>query len=462
MTVQPTINSSSGNPWASEIKAVLALAWPMVVTNFAQTAMTATDVLMLSQLGPDALAASGLGTNLHFLFMIFGLGLVLGVAPVLAQEIGAFKFEIRRVRQTVRHGLWLSVLISLPIWLILWNGGSILKAMGQDEGLAAEAGEYMRTLQWSILPFFAYIVLRSFISALERPLWAMVIMVLAVGLNALGNYALIFGHFGLPALGMRGSGIATTLLSTMMFLGLVAVIGFDRQFARYQLFGHFWRLDRHQFTQLSKLGLNIGLLLLFEVGLFAAAGLVMGLISRDTIAAYMVTIQLSSLAFMVPLGISQAATVRVGLAYGAEDPSGMKRAGWTSFFLATGFMVLVALVMLAVPRQLIGLFLNGETDSVAVFFLAVSFLKYVALFQIVDGAQAVASGMLRGLQDTKIPVIVGAVGYWVIGMPVGLLLSFSFGLEGAGMWLGLAAGLASVAIALLWRWVVVTGTLSNG
>ena len=452
--------NNHNDQWRLETKAILALAWPMVVTNFAQTAMTATDVLMLSRLGPDTLAASGLGTNLQFLFMIFGLGLVLGVAPVLAQEIGSFKYEVRRVRQTVRHGLWLSILISLPIWLILWNGSMILRAIGQDVGLAAMAGEYMRTLQWSILPFFGYIVLRSFISALERPLWAMGIMVLAVALNALANYALIYGHMGFPALGMRGSGIATTVSSSVMFLALATVVSLDQQFSRYHLFGRFWRLDHHQFTHLLKLGFNIGLLLTFEVGLFAASGLVMGLIGRDTIAAYIVTIQLSSLAFMVPLGISQAATVRVGLAYGAAYPDGMKRAGWVSFFLATGFMFLVALVMVVMPEQLIGLFLNKEVaDSAMVFVLAVSFLKYVALFQIVDGAQSVAGGMLRGLQDTKIPVIVGAIGYWAVGMPVGLLLAFTYELKGAGMWLGLASGLAIVAFALLWRWVVVTRRL---
>ena len=445
-----------------EIKAIVALAWPMVVTNFAQTAMTATDVLMLSRLGPDTLAASGLGTNLHFLFMIFGLGLVLGVAPVLAQEIGAKRHEVRRVRQTVRHGFWLSILISLPIWIVLWNGHTILIVIGQDESLAAKAGEYMRTLQWSILPFFAYIVLRSFISALERPMWAMAIMVIAVGLNALANYALIFGHLGMPALGIRGSGLATTIASTMMFLAMAAVVTFDRQFRRYRLFGRLWRVDRYQFVHLLKLGFNIGLLLTFEVGLFAATGLIMGIIGRNTIAAYMVTIQLSSLAFMVPLGISQAATVRVGLAYGAKSLSGVKRAGWASFYLATGFMFLVASVMVLIPEQLIGLFLNKEiAESAVVFSLAITFLKYVALFQIVDGAQAVAGGMLRGIQDTKIPVLVGAVGYWAVGMPVGLLLAFIFGWKGVGMWLGLASGLAFVAIALLWRWVMVTARLDR-
>ncbi len=443
--------------WATEMKATLRLAWPMVLTNVAQSAMTATDVLMLGWLGPDALAAGAIGTNIYFMLMIFGLGLVLGVAPVLAQEVGAFRFEVRRVRQTVRHGLWIAVLTSIPIWLVLWNAEPILAATGQDPAIAAKAGEYVHTLQWAVLPFYAYIVLRSFISGLERPMWAMIIMVMAVAFNALANYALIFGNFGMPALGVRGSGLATTLSSTMMFLGLVLVITLDRRFSRYALFGRLWRLDRKQFVHLFKLGSNIGLLLWFEVGLFTVSALIMGIIGRDTVAAYIIAIQLASLTFMVPLGISQAATVRVGLSYGAQDPDGMKRAGWASFVLATGFMMITSLVMLLFPEQLIGLFLdkaNAESQSVRT--LAISFLGFAALFQVVDGVQAVAGGMLRGLQDTKVPLIIGGIGYWLVGMPIGLLLAFTYDLKGAGMWIGLASGLAFVAVALVWRWVLVT------
>lgn len=452
--------SSRGGPslWATEMKATLWLAWPMVLTNVAQSAMTATDVLMLGWLGPDALAAGAIGTNIYFMLMIFGLGLVLGVAPVLAQEVGAFKYEVRRVRQTVRHGLWIAVLTSIPIWLILWNAEYLLNATGQDPDIAAKAGVYVRALQWAVLPFYGYIVLRSFISALERPMWAMVIMVLAVAFNALANYALIFGNFGMPALGIRGSGLATTLSSAMMFFGLVLVIVLDRRFSRYAVFGRFWRLDRKQFVHLFKLGTNIGLLLWFEVGLFTVSALIMGTIGRDTVAAYIIAIQLASLTFMVPLGISQAATVRVGLSYGAQDLDGMKRAGWASFVLATGFMVFTSLVMLLFPAPLIDLFLDkSNPESAPVRLLAISFLGYAALFQVVDGVQAVAGGMLRGLQDTKVPLIVGGIGYWLVGMPVGLLLAFTYDLQGAGMWIGLASGLAFVAVALVWRWVSVTG-----
>lgn len=443
------------------MKATLWLAWPMVLTNVAQTAMTATDVLMLGWLSPDALAAGALGTNIYFMLMIFGLGLVLGVAPVLAQEIGAFKYEVRRVRQTVRHGLWIAVFASLVIWAVLWNAQVILVAMGQEPHIAKLSGTYVRALQWTVLPFYGYIVLRSFISALERPMWALIIVVAAVAINALANYALIFGNFGMPALGIRGSGLATTIANALMFFGLVVVILLDRRFSRYALFGRLWRLDRKQFAHLFKLGVNIGMLLWFEVGLFTISAFIMGLIGRDTIAAYIIALQIASLTFMVPLGISQAATVRVGLAFGANDAGGIKRAGWASFSLATGFMIFASVIMLLFPEQLIGLFLDkANLESETVRILAISYLSYAALFQVVDGIQSVGGGMLRGIQDTKIPVIIAAIGYWLVGMPVGLLLAFTFDFKGAGIWLGLAAGLAVVAVALIWRWVIVTKRLA--
>jgi multidrug resistance protein, MATE family len=453
-------SSNKSTLWFAEFRATLWLAWPMVLTNLAQNAMTATDVLMLGWLSPDALAAGAIGTNIYFIPVILGLGLVLGVAPVLAHEIGSFKFEVRRVRQTVRHGLWIAVLAAIPIWCLLWQGEAILLMTGQQPNIAALSGTYLRTLMWAALPFFGYIVLRSFISALERPMWALVITVGAVGLNALANYALIFGNFGFPALGIRGSGLATTFSSLMMFLGLVLVIALDRQFRRYHLFGRLWRLDAKQFKHLARLGISIGLFLLFEVALFSVSGLVMGTIGRDTVAAYAIALQVASLSFMVPLGISQAATVRVGLAFGAHDIEGVSRAGWTSFGIGVGFMACMSLIMLAIPQHLVGAFLTtGDADTETVRTLAVTFMAYAALFQIVDGAQSVAGGMLRGLQDTKIPVIIGGTGYWLVGMPVGLLLAFTYDFKGEGVWIGLASGLAFVAIALIWRWILVTQRL---
>ena len=440
--------------WRAEARATIALAWPLILTNLAQTAMTATDVVLIGRLGADALAAGALGSNLYFATMIFGLGLTTATAPMIARELGRKGHSVRDVRRTVRQGMWAAVVIAVPIWFVLWHSESILLAMGQEPRLALQAGHYVRALEWSILPFFLYLVLRSFISALERPLWALAISLVAVVLNALTAWSLIFGHFGLPRLGLVGAGLATTLSDTMMFAALAIVLYTDRKFRRYYLFGRFWRADWARFAELWRLGLPIGATMVFEVAVFNASTLLMGLISAASISAHSIALQIASLSFMVPLGLSQAATVRVGRAYGAHDVEGIRRAGWTAFAMGTGFMATMALVMILVPRTLVGVFLDIDLPANApVVDLAVSFLALAALFQLADGAQVVTAGMLRGLHDTRMPMIYAAIGYWGVGLVLGLLLGFVAKLGGVGIWIGLAAGLFVVALLLIARWL---------
>lgn len=448
-----TMGSTRG-AWGAEARATLALAWPLILTNLAQTAMTATDVVLLGWLGADALAAGALGSNLYFATMIFGLGITTASAPMFARELGRKSHSVRDVRRTVRQAMWAAVVIALPIWIVLWHCEDVLLLMGQEPRLAAAAGEYMRALQWSILPFFFFLVLRSFVSALERPLWAMVIGVAAVVVNAVVAWALIFGHLGLPTLGLVGAGIATTFSTVLMFLALAVVVYTDRKFRRYHLLGRFWRADWPRFRELWRLGLPIGGTLVFEVTVFNASTFLMGLIGAASIAAHSIALQIASLCFMVPLGLSQAATVRVGRAYGANDPEGIRRAGWTAFVMGTGFMVVTALTMVLLPRTLVGLFLDlGTPANAPVIELAVSFLFLAALFQLADGGQAVAAGMLRGLHDTRVPMIYAGVGYWAIGLVAGVVLAFVFKFDGIGIWIGLATGLVVVAILLIARWL---------
>jgi MATE family multidrug resistance protein len=441
-------------PWRDEIRATLALAWPMVLTNLAQTAMTATDVLVMGHIGPQALAAGALGANLYFAPMIFGLGLMLATSPMTATELGRKRHSVRDPRRTVRQGLWLAVCAALPIWVLLWNSETILVAMGQDPALSAMAGAYVHSLMWGLLPFYGYVVLRSFISALERPGWALAVAFAAVAFNAFANWVLVFGHLGMPALGIRGSGLATTLSNLIMFAGLAAVVVTEPRFRRYHLFGRFWRSDWPRFRTLVRLGLPIAGILAFEVTVFNAAALLMGLIDEASLAAHAIAIQIASISFMVPMGLNQAVTVRVGRAFGAGDLDGVSRAGWAAFGLGVGFMALTALIMVTWPLTLISAFIDiGEPANHVVVELAVAFLAFAALFQIADGAQAVASGMLRGLHDTTMPMIYAAIGYWGVGMPLGALLAFHYGLRGNGIWIGLSAGLTVVAVLLMARWL---------
>jgi multidrug resistance protein, MATE family len=440
--------------WRAEFAATLALGWPLVLTNLAQIGLTTADVILMGWLGGHALAAGALGTNLYFAFLIFGIGLVTATAPLIAQELGRKRHSVRDVRRTVRQGLWTAVAISIPVWIVLWNAERILLLIGQEPALAAQAAPYVRALQWAFLPFLAAVVLRSFLSALERPGWILVMGLLALPLNVAVAWAFMFGTLGAPRLGLAGAGIATTAASLFIFCGLALVIVTDRKLRRYHLFGRFWRSDWRRFRTIWRIGLPIGGTLLFEVGLFNAAAFVMGLFGADALAAHAIALQIASFTFMVPLGVAQAATVRVGLSYGARDPAGVRRAGWTAYALGVGFMACIAVMMVTFPRALAGIFLDANDPANAgVIALAVTFLGFAALFQVVDGAQVVGAGMLRGLNDTRVPMLYAALGYWGIGATLGIALAFPGGLKGAGVWTGLATGLAVVAALMLWRWL---------
>lgn len=376
---------------------MLALSWPLVLTNVAQTAMTATDVMMMGHLGPDALAAGALGTNLYMAVLIFGIGVMAAVPPMISIELGRNRHAVRELRRTVRQGFWAAVTLVGPMWLFLWQAEAILRAMGQDAALAKAAASYVRTLQWGLLPFFLFLVLRGFVASLQRPFAAFVVVLLAVGFNALANWCLMFGRLGFPALGLPGSGLATTLSSALMMLGLGLVVSVDRRFRRYRLFGRFWVADWPRFRAFWRMGLPIGTTLAFEVVIFNGAAFLMGLIGPASLAAHAIAIQIASLTFMVPMGIGQAATVRVGRAFGAGDRDGVSRAGATALVLGIGFMAVTALVMLFAPQWLVVPFLDIEKPgAVEVAALAASFLLYAAIFQIADGAQVVGSCLLRG------------------------------------------------------------------
>ncbi len=264
----------------------------------------------------------------------------------------------------------------------------------------------------------------------------------------------MFGKLGLPSMGLVGAGYGTVISSTFMFIALAAVISYDRQLKRYYLFGRFWRPDWPRYLTLWRIGVPIGLTLAFEVTIFNAAALFMGRIGANELAAHAIALQIASFCFMVPFSFGQAVTVRVGRAYGAQDSGAVSRAGWTAFVLGVGFMAFTALLMLLWPHLLLGAFLDlDDPRNSAVIGFAVSFLILAALFQLVDGAQAVGAGMLRGLQDTRVPMFYAAFGYWGVGLPLGVALAFGTSLKGVGIWIGLATGLAVVAGLMLWRWL---------
>ena len=443
------------HPWRHELRVTVALAWPLILSNLTMALIGATDVLMLGWLGARELAAATLGFNLAMSAAIFCMGLITASAPMMATEIGRRGNSVRDVRRTFRQAMWAATAVILPFWIILWNTETILLAFGQQPDLAAMAGTYISAYMWSILPFLFFIILRNFISALEQPVTALIISIIGVLANALFNYALIFGKFGVPAFGVIGAGIGSVMTNVLMFAGMALVVLYHKRFRRYHLFGRFWRSDWQRFRMMWKLGLPIAITMGLEGSVFGLAALLMGLISAESVAAHAIALQLAALTFMVPMGLGQAATVRVGIQYGRKNHAGIKRAGWVSFILGTSFMAAMALVFVLAPDFLISMFIDASAPGNAeVASLAVSFLAIAAIFQIVDGAQVVGAGMLRGLHDTTVPMLFALMGYWFIGIGLGAGLAFWQGWQGIGIWTGLAGGLAVVAVLMLARWMM--------
>jgi MATE family multidrug resistance protein len=437
-----------------ELRATMALAWPLILANLTQQLIQATDILLMGRLGATQLAAATLALNLTFTFNLMMLGLLIASSPMMATALGQRFNAVRDVRRTFRAGLWLLLFMLPPYWLILWHVGDLMRVFGQSEELASQGQTFLRAYMWCTAPWLLFQLLRNFVSALERPRVVLWLSLAGIALNALLSWSLIFGHFGLPALGLRGGGIGSTLTWLIMCGALVALVSADRQFRRFHLFGHWWRFDAQRTLALVRLGWPIGLTMALEMGVFALAAYFMGWIGAPAVAAHAIALQLAALTFMVPLGLGQAATVRVGLALGRRDRPGIARAGWTAWVLGVGFMGAMALVMWAIPRQLVTLFLNDVPANALVIALAVSFLRVAAAFQLVDGAQVIGAGMLRGLHDTRWPLMFALVGYWVVGLGIGAWLAFAQDWKGVGIWVGLASGLAAVAALMLARWIL--------
>ncbi|MCC7275429.1 MAG: MATE family efflux transporter [Alphaproteobacteria bacterium] len=444
-------------PWREEVAATLRLALPLILTNLAHIAIVTTDIVMIGTLGPHALAAAALAAALEFTVWMFGVGVVTAVAPMVAQARGRGRDVVRETRRTVQQGLWAATLVSIPAMAVLAAAGPGLRAMGQDPALVADTESYIWGLLWSIAPGLWFVTLRTFLAALERPRPAAVVTVVAIFFNAAAAWSLIHGALGLPALGLFGAGVAATASSLLMGGCMAAVVALDGSIARYRVLARLWRPDWQRLRELMVIGLPIGAMMVAECALFSGATLLMGLIGTDAVAAHQIALQCAGVTFMVPLGVGQAATVRVGLAIGRGDRAGAARAGWTAFMLGVGFMAAMGLVFLTAPGPLVGLFIDRSLpEAAATVPLAIGFLFFAAVFQVFDGAQVIGAGALRGLKDTGVPMLIATVGYWAVGFPLAAGLAFAAGWGGPGIWIGLTAGLAVVALLLVTRFAART------
>ncbi|MGZ2258660.1 MATE family efflux transporter [Roseobacter sp. A03A-229] len=426
-------------------RAILTLGLPLIGGHLAQTAIGVTDTVMLGWYGVEALAAVTLGTTVFFVLFIFGSGFAWAVMPMVA-SLHAEGDEVG-LRRTTRMGLWLSAgfaVLALPA--LIWSE-PILLALGQKEVLAARAGAYLRVAGFGIVPALLVMVLKSYLAALERTQVVLWITVLSALVNALANYAFIFGNWGAPELGITGAALASVATHVVALVGIV--IYARRVLPEHALFQRLWRPDWQMLARVFRLGWPIGLTSLSEVGLFAASALMMGWLGTVPLAAHGIAIQLASVTFMVHVGLSNAATIRAGNAYGRHDPPHMKKGALVVTGMSLAMAAATIALFLLLPEPLLSLFMEkDEPQRVQILAIGTGLLAMAALFQLVDGAQVIALGLLRGVQDTRVPMIFAAVSYWGVGLPCSYLFGFVFGLEGIGVWLGLVVGLGLAGLLL--------------
>jgi MATE family multidrug resistance protein len=453
LAAPPPLTGSRPETDRAELSALVRIAAPLVGANLLQMAVSAVDVIFVARLGTVDLAAATLGVFMFNLTMYALIGLTSAAAPLIAAELGRRKHAVREVRRSVRMALWVGAAGAIPVILLLTHGETLLLLAGQDPEVARRAGHFLDIIMIAIVPGVAAGVMRTSAAALGRPGWAFVVTGLALGISILANWMLVFGNLGAPALGLEGSALASVISLTAMALAYGVILKFDRRLRRYRLFGRWWRTEWSRFREIIRLGVPIMLTWVFEGALFGGAAILMGLIGVTEVAAHAVALNIAAIAFQVPFGIAQAATIRVGMAYGARDTLWIARAGRVALTLGISFMAVTAFAIWAMPRLFVSAYVDvDDPANAAVVALAIKFLAIAAMFQLVDGAQAVAAGVLRGLQDTRVPMLIALFGYWVIGFGTSGLLGFWAGWEGVGIWVGLAVGLLAVSILLMWRW----------
>jgi len=436
--------------WRSDIRPTLALGLPLAGAQLAQMAINTTDVLMIGRLGAEELAAAVLAFNVYMLFWFFGMGVIQAVIPLAAQARGQRK--MRELRRSVRMGFWVVFFYCFPVWIVMFFTADILKLLGQDPVVSDMAGEYMRILQWTLLPALLVMAVRGFLTVMERAQVVLYATIAGAVVNAILDYLLIFGHFGFPRLELVGAGLASVGSSLATFLFLAVYAGLHPRLKRLGIFGRIWRSDWVVFFQIWRLGWPIAVTIVAEASLFSASAIMIGWLGTLPLAGHGIALQIASLTFMVPVGLSQAAMTRVGLAAGRKDYEGIGRAGWTAFGVTFCFMAVFAIAFWTMPETLVSLYLDFDNPQAgAVLAFGASYLIVAALFQLADGAQIIGVNNLRGLGDTTVPLFYALFGYWIVGLSLSLGLGFGLGFDGVGVWIGLAGGLATVAVLANWR-----------
>lgn len=444
-------NAPARHSFAPHLRATIALGLPMVGAMLAQMLMGVTDTIMLGWLGAAPLAASVLGTQILYMLLLTGSGFAQAVMPLAAHAVGAGDTTV--LRRAVRMGFWVTGFFSVAAFPIMWFAEPILLALGQETELAVMADQYLAIAKWALLPNLFVMVLRSYFGVVNKAHVVLVTTLFAVVLNGALNYALIFGNWGAPALGIEGAAYATLGSSSLSMVLLMIVANWHSELQPHAIFKRWWRSDWPAFFEVVKVGWPIGISILAEFALFSFSAIMMGWFGTIPLAAHGIVMQVISVAFMVPLGLSQVATIRLGLAKGRKDPAEVTIAGQTVLLVGVGFALAISAFFVVMPALTISLFLDPENaDAAAILAFAIPLLVVAAGFQLVDTLQVLAAGLLRGLKDTRVPMQIALFSYWVIGIPAAFLISQYTAIGPVGIWLGLAIGLTVASILGMWRY----------
>jgi len=439
----------------TEAAALLRIGGPLVAAQVAQMAMGFFDTVMMGRVGPVELAAVAIGAGLWHTLFLLATGILMALSPSVAQLRGAG--QIDQIAPLVRQSLWLAALLGAACFFALRHLEPLLAKLGIEPAIIPITGDYLRALSWGMFPIFIFMSFRLFSEGIARTRPILGVILPGLIINIVANYALIFGHWGFPQLGALGCGAATAL---SMWLVLVAMLGFlfaDQGYRRYNLFQHWDWPDWRRLQPLLALGLPIGIGLFLETGVFAAVALLLGTLGAVAAAAHQIALNVAGMTFMIPLGLSMATTVRVGYAIGRDDPAAARFSGLTGIGLSGLFMAAMAVLIFLAHHSIAAFY----TDHTPVIVVAGGLLQLAALFQISDGLQVGALGALRGLKDTRLPLLIVLVAYWLIAFPLGWLLGIHWGFGPAGPWIGLIAGLSVAAVLLNFRFRQLSARLAQ-
>ena len=459
MTMPGAIPAAGAAPvgntiWRAEMAETVKLALPIALTQLGQIAMMTSDLALIGRLGDRAVAAAALAHTVIFTVFVLGMGLIAAVTPLAAQYFGAR--QPRMVRRALRVGLWASVILGVPLSVAQLWGGELLLLLGQTPDGSELAQRYLDGMAWCTVPAWMFMALRNFMSAVDRPEPGLWITLAAIPANTLLAYALIYGDFGLPRLELLGAGLATTIVNMGMCVAAIWICYARRPFRKYRVLGRWWRGDWQLTKQLITVGAPMSGSFLLEYGVFAAAAQLMGWIGTQALTAHQVALQIAAVMFMVPFGIGMAATVRVGHAAGRGDAAATRRAGFAALALGIAFMAAMTLIVIATRHLLPRLFLGWDAPDPQTVALTASLLVLGATFFIMDGAQTIAAGALRGLNDTRLPLLFAAISFWLIGFTGCWMFGFTLGLGAYGIWIGLSIGIAAYAVLLTGRFHLLT------